>query len=319
MMILDKKICIIGSSGFVGSNLVSALNPIQKFNSKTIYQAQNQEFELVICAAAPGSMVDANADPGRDADLIKSLTESLKTFTCKKFILISTIGVYGNFGEKNDEDSQAFERQKSYGKNRRALEVFSIEHFDDAHVIRLPALFGKDLRKNLLFDIRNPFPTFFGPEKYREVLDAASKDIRSQLETAYCLNNEQNKFFINRRKAAFSSEAKAWLIKSGFSALSFHNRESTYQFLDLELLPDIISRVICKKITFLNAACPPISVNSVYKKIGIKENFVTTDKIHHENMQTKFFQEFGAMERYIINQSDATARLFNFLEREDQC
>jgi len=62
---------LIGDSGFVGTNLARQHGFAASFNSRTIGQAAGNGFDTVLCAAAPGSMFEANRFP----DLVKSFYE----------------------------------------------------------------------------------------------------------------------------------------------------------------------------------------------------------------------------------------------------
>ena len=55
--------------------------------------------------------------------------------------MISTIDVHNN--------------KETYGKNRKKLEIFIKKNFSDYLIIRLPAVFGQGIKKNILYDLLN--------------------------------------------------------------------------------------------------------------------------------------------------------------------
>lgn len=141
---------LIGFTGFVGQNL-NTVPFAALFNSKNIEEIRNRRFEMIICAGAPGAKWLANKEPDADSAQIQRLIEVLKTVSAQKFILISTIDVFRipiNADEASVVDTKDLH---PYGLHRYALERFVQNQFD-SHVLRLPGLFGKGLKKNVIFD-----------------------------------------------------------------------------------------------------------------------------------------------------------------------
>ena len=149
---MDKK-CLIGYTGFIGSNLKNQLEFDEFYNSKNITKIGGN-FGLVVCSAAPATKWYANLHPKEDEENIKNLIKNLRRISCDQFILISTIDVYSSIENKNEEIHE-YENFSAYGKNRRLLEEFVMKNFDNYKIIRLPAMFGKGLKKNVIFDLCN--------------------------------------------------------------------------------------------------------------------------------------------------------------------
>jgi len=147
--------CIIGHTGFVGSNLKNSMIFDDFYNSKNILEIKNKKYDLCVIAAPSAVKWKANKEPIQDLKSITSLLEILHDSHFKKVVLISTIDVYGdqvNLG-LNEKDIPKWEVHP-YGRNRKILETFLSDRFD-CSVIRLPGLFGPGLKKNIIFDLMN--------------------------------------------------------------------------------------------------------------------------------------------------------------------
>lgn len=144
---------LIGYTGFVGSNLLGQTHFDDLYNSKNIADIRGRKYDLVVCAAPRADKWWANQNHQADFDNIQSLLASLSSIRAARFILISTIDVYG-IPINVDEDSPAGGAGISpYGSNRHWLEVNICDKFPHAQIIRLPGLFGPGLKKNLIYDL----------------------------------------------------------------------------------------------------------------------------------------------------------------------
>lgn len=149
------KNALIGFSGFVGSTLLKQAHFSALFRSTNIYEIDNREFDVVVCAGAPAQKWIANREPEEDRKKIESLISHLRTIRCKKFILISTVDVFKvpiGVDESTPVDESGLH---AYGLHRRLLEKFVEQHFPGALIVRLPGLVGFGLRKNVIFDFLN--------------------------------------------------------------------------------------------------------------------------------------------------------------------
>ena len=145
---------LIGFSGFVGSNILSKYKFDNLYDIQNITEIKGMEFDLIVCAAAPGIKWKANKYPKNDLDNIHSLINNLKKVNAKKVVLISTIDVYPSFD--NIDENSIIDKGKLtfYGKHRRILEEFVQQNFNSS-IIRLPGLFGNGLKGNVLYDLLN--------------------------------------------------------------------------------------------------------------------------------------------------------------------
>lgn len=142
---------IIGYTGFVGSNLVRQKEFNSFYNSKNIHSIIGKSFDLVVCSGAPAVKWLANKEPVKDRDNLQILMNCLSQISAKKLILISTVDVYPLPIEVDEDTKIDQDNLHPYGKNRLELENFVKDNFDSL-IVRLPGLFGKGLKKNIIYD-----------------------------------------------------------------------------------------------------------------------------------------------------------------------
>ncbi|HAF00074.1 MAG TPA: pyridine nucleotide transhydrogenase [Methylophilaceae bacterium] len=146
---------LIGYTGFVGTTLLKQTKFESLYRSTNIGEINHQTFNTVVCAGAPAQKWIANKDPAADLEKIEGLISHLKTITCKTFILISTVDVFKNAIDVDENTVVDEEGLNAYGLHRRYLEKFVEEHFENYLIVRLPGLVGPGLRKNVIFDFLN--------------------------------------------------------------------------------------------------------------------------------------------------------------------
>ncbi|MCP1477239.1 hypothetical protein ABIA54_003915 [Pseudomonas sp. EB276 TE3739] len=146
---------LIGYSGYVGGTLLKQAKFDSLFRSTNIADIENQTFGTVVCAGAPAQKWIANREPEADRLKINNLIVHLKTVRCHTFILISTVDVFKNPVDVDENTAVDEEGLHAYGLNRRVLEKFVEEHFENHVIVRLPGLVGPGLRKNVVYDFLN--------------------------------------------------------------------------------------------------------------------------------------------------------------------
>lgn len=139
---------LVGYTGFVGSNCdLTSYNDL--INSKNIKDYRNEQFDLLVVAAGDARKWFANSNPKLDVKNLSGLFFDLIKIKTKKIIYFSSIDIYGN-NSVNENDFEI--KNHPYGINRFWMENLIKNHFDDVSIIRLGGLFGKNLKKNLIFD-----------------------------------------------------------------------------------------------------------------------------------------------------------------------
>ena len=144
---------LVGATGFVGTTLQTQTQFNDHYNSSNIEEIRGKSYDLLICAAAPATKWKANQYPAEDIANIQSLMRHLSTATTRQFLLISTIDVYPNPVEVDEDTAIQPELSQAYGKHRYILEDFARQSFPAHSIVRLPGLFGNGLKKNFIYDL----------------------------------------------------------------------------------------------------------------------------------------------------------------------
>jgi len=113
------------------------------------------EFDDVVCAGVSAVKWIANREPERDRQQIRALEAVLSTIRAGRFILVSTIDVYPVLSGEDETFDCASLANNAYGTHRLEFEQFCRQRFPDCYIVRLPALFGKGLKKNVIYDLLN--------------------------------------------------------------------------------------------------------------------------------------------------------------------
>jgi nucleoside-diphosphate-sugar epimerase len=144
---------LIGWTGFVGGVLAERVRPVARFRSTDIEQLAEADVDEVFCAGAPAEKWRANAEPEADWASISRLIEALRRSRARSCVLVSTVDVYADSQGADESRPADTDQAQAYGRHRALLEEFVTGHFEQAVVLRLPALFGPGLKKNLVFDL----------------------------------------------------------------------------------------------------------------------------------------------------------------------
>lgn len=144
---------LIGYTGFVGSNLLRQHDFAAQYNSRNIGDIAGGRFATLVFAGAQGKKWWANQNPAEDWAGIETALTALVGVTADRVILISTIDVVPQVSGADEDFDCASQANHAYGANRLRLEAAMRTLFPNLTVIRLPALTGWDLRKNIIFDL----------------------------------------------------------------------------------------------------------------------------------------------------------------------
>ena len=302
---------LVGCTGFVGSNIASKSAFDGLYNSKNIQSAYNTNPELLVYAGLPAEKFLANKDPECDMQKIQGAINNIKAINPKKLVLISTIDVYP-FPNGVDEDSTINKTDLlPYGFDRLYLEEFVEQNFKDYLIVRLPGLFGKNIKKNFIYDFIHFIPALLKETKCQE-LSAVSVLIKELYQ------DQGNGFY----KCIASDKERIVLRKEfekvGFSALNFTDSRGVFQFYDLSNLWKDISIALDHGIEKLNIATEPVSISELYEFLTNK-NFINEflqGNIPHYDFRSKYATVFGGKDGYLYKKQVVMNSIKKFVEAE---
>ena len=259
-------IALVGYTGFVGSNIYAAAGDEigAVYNSKNIEEAFGTRPDLLIYAGLRAEKYLANQTPAKDMELIYQAEDNILRINPKKLVLISTIDVFKSPKNVDETSEVDTENLHAYGYNRYQLELWVRGKYPDALIIRLPGLFGRNLKKNFIYDYINVIPFMLTKAKFEE-LAQKEPDLRKY----YSL--QDNGFYkVN------ASEDERGLLKNkfkalGFSALNFTDSRSRYQFYNLVNLWGDIRTALDAGITLWHPATEPVFAGELHKYLAGEE------------------------------------------------
>ena len=289
------------------------------FNSANIAEIAQQKFDYLVCAAAPGSMFEANKFPGRDQAKIQTLIDELYKVRTSRFILISSIAVLEDFGGKDDEGTTAFQEELAYGCHRRALEAFVEETFKDSLVVRLPALFGRGLRKNFIFDLLNPIPTMLLEVKLEELSGVLDRRSFQRLKELYASDPVTGMLKLDRA-ALDTDPMRAVLdeaaIVHGFAATHFHNPETTYQYYNMNRIWSDINVALKAGLSHIHLVSEPLSAARIHRHLTGRDMPFSGARLHREDMRTRYAELWGRHSCYLEDADAVLDQLVAFYASE---
>lgn len=250
---------LVGSTGFVGGNLLASHRFAAACHSSDIAAQYGTHPDLCVYAGVPAAMFLANADPAADLAVMRAARENLQKIDPRAVVLVSTIAVYADSRGKDETDEPDEAGLSAYGRNRLQLERWVRQDFPDALIVRLPALYGKGLKKNFLYDLRTITPAMLKAEKYAE-LARRSPLVRD----GYAL--AENGFY-KQNGAVGAAALRAFFAGNDFNALSFTDSRSRYQFYDLGRLWQDIAAARAAGLRLLHLCTPPVTAAQVYTAV----------------------------------------------------
>lgn len=304
---------IVGYTGFVGSNIIENHKFDGLFNSKNVTEAYGKQPDLLVYSGVPAEMFLANQNPQADKALMDQAIENIKQIQPKKIVLISTIAVYQN-PDGVDEDYQIDETTlTAYGANRLYLERWVEENFKDYLIVRLPGLYGTNLKKNFIYDFIHYVPPMLNEAKYTEL---AEKE--ELIKTHYVL--QENGFYkcmlpIDAKKAR--EKLKEAFRRTGFSALNFTDSRGTFQYYNLNHLWNDIEIAMRNNICKLNLAVEPVTIGELYRELTGEEFVNELPKaIPYFNYKTKYAQLWHGTEGYISTKDEVLKEVKKYIKEQ---
>lgn len=295
------RTALIGSTGFVGGVLSRDVAFDASYASATIDRMADESFDLVICAGAPAAMWRANADPDGDLRNLEALVGSVRRARVGRLVLISTIAVLADPGSGADEATADFETGTAYGRHRRWLETALSDAFPTL-ILRLPALFGPGLKKNLLFDLRHPMPAFLKPQVFEALRSRLAGEVATALTTLYVLHAETGLWTLDRDALAEHPHRQALteaVAAEGLGAAQFTHADSTFQFYGLRRLAADIDLALSLDLDVLHLATEPWRAGDLNEGLMGRSLLSTTAPRRTEDMRSRHAAAFGGSGPYL--------------------
>lgn len=302
------EIALVGYTGFVGSNLEMSIKNCKKFNTKNIELSFGTKPDLLIYSAVPAAMFIANSRPKEDFEVICNAIENIKKIDAKRVVLISTVAVYENTQFVDETHIINEKLLLPYGKNRLYLERWVSLNCENSLVVRLPAVYGYNLKKNFIYDLINIIPKMLKIEKFEELVKE-----NESLSNFYKLE-EDNFYHCTDEK---SRELYLFFKNNKFNALSFTDSRSIYQFYNLSNLWRDISIALDNNLKLLNISTEPVSIKEVYSYI-IGGEFINELNIvpYNYNIKTIYSDLFYGSNGYITSKQTVLEDLKEYVKKE---
>ena len=301
---------LVGYTGFVGSNIYASagLEIDAVYNSKNIKEAYGTCPELLIYAGLRAEKYLANSAPEKDMELIRQAEDNITKINPKKLILISTIDVFKT--PKNVDENTVIDTEglQAYGYNRYQLELWTRNHYPDALIIRLPGLFGINIKKNFIYDYIHLIPFMLKKEKMSELTKK-----NAGLVNYYEL--QENGFYRVRELDDKDKEIlKEKFRNLGFSALNFTDSRSVYQFYNLQRLWGDIQIALNAGIKLWHPATEPISAGELYEYLSGEKFINELGGIPADyDYRTIHASIFGGKNGYVYDKKEILIQIRNYI------
>lgn len=304
---MDMK-ALVGYTGFVGGNIDAKADFDKRYNSKNIEEAYGTKPDLLVYAGLRAEKYLANNEPEKDLARCREAFENIAKIEPKKLVLISTADVYKVPVGVNEDTPVDTEDLHAYGLDRYRLEQWVKDAFPDASIVRLPALYGKGIKKNFVYDFIKRIPFMLTEKKFAELT------VKDPFIVQF-YEDQGNGFY----KCHYDTEEERLALKdyfdrAGFSALQFTDSRSMFQFYPLARLWSDIQTVLANDLRLVNIVTEPETAGEVYE-------YVTEQKFVNEmskapvvyDIHSKYAELFGGSTPYMMDKASVLADLKKFI------
>jgi hypothetical protein len=310
----NKFEILVGYTGFVGSNLHLTHQFDSIFNSQNINDAFGSCPDLCVYSGVRSEKFIAEADPQNDMISIENAAENIRKINPKRLVLISTIDVFKNPNGTDETVTIDPHGLTAYGLNRYRLECLVTDIVKDYHILRLPGLFGKNIKKNFIYDLINVLPSILNQTQFHEF------SIKEPLISEYYHFFKPGFYKLECTANARLSLREAF-VRIGFSALQFTDSRASFQFYNLSHLWKHIKVILENEIRLLHAAVEPVAVKDIYRLVNGNEfvnEFLEEHKIPNYNFRTKYDKFFNGKNGYIFSKEQVLPEIIDFVSGETQ-
>jgi hypothetical protein len=176
--------------------------------------------------------------------------------------------------------------------------------------VRLPALFGKHIKKNFIYDLMNIVPSMLKADIIKEL---ASKE--SIIAESYTLQNSG--FYKCVEGKNLDQSLMAAFERLHFSALNFTDSRASYQFYNLSYLWDHIQIALHNNLSLVNLAVEPICVSELYFKVkGSVFNNELGLHFNKYDFKSVFADLYSGSKGYLFPKSKVMNDICEFIQGE---
>jgi hypothetical protein len=287
---------LVGYTGFVGSNLVKALNFDFLYNSKNIRDAFGTKPDLLVYSGIRAEKFLANNDPDKDYQHIQDAFHNICKIDPKKIVLISTVDVYKTPVDVDESSNIETEGLHPYGMNRYLLEQMVLKSGIKALIVRLPGLYGENIKKNFIYDLIHIVPSMLNEQKFLELMQ---KNIFIK---DYYIRNENGFYKCKQLSKQEFSIVKQYFEHIGYNALNFTDSRGVFQFYNLFYLWNHIQIALNHDIRILNIVTEPMSVGELYKYIKKTDFINLLDRpVPKYNVRSMYSRFLSQNDEYVFN------------------
>ena len=197
-----------------------------------------------------------------------------------------------------------------YGRNRLHLERLVQDTYRDALIVRLPGLFGKNIKKNFIYDLIRVIPSALTVEKFAQLSQS------SPMLSDYYSPDNHGFFQCRPLIKQESKKLKEEFLRLGFTALHFTDSRGQFQFYHLSHLWGHIQIALRHSIPLLNLATEPLTAAQIYRFI-LGEDFINEipeKPVPLYDFYTKYDSFFGGKGGYLYSKNTLLEEIRTFVE-----
>lgn len=151
------SIAILGSNGFIGSNLLELIPNSIGITKENYYTLRGSHYDTFINAAGNSDKRLPETDPILDFNLsVRDVLHSITDFSFDNYIYLSSCEVYGSLSEDTNEEREINPAYISkYGLSKYLAECIVKRYCQKYLILRLNGVVGQNMKKGVIYDILN--------------------------------------------------------------------------------------------------------------------------------------------------------------------
>lgn len=147
---MDDRVFIIGSTGFIGSQVCRTLEDSIPLSRKDLDLLEAKSFPyllkesdtIIYAAGIPRSKTNNEDAKLKNISMVKNLLKMIGEVNLKRFIFLSSVEVYGNSSELPITEETKENPLNLYAEGKLEIEELLKEQLSNLLILRLPGIFG---------------------------------------------------------------------------------------------------------------------------------------------------------------------------------